>query len=370
MNDNENRKILNGKSNNILSLKVKSYNDDKINLINYISFAKMISSFGVVTLHINGGFWSYNISKKKKWIVQNLYETLFYYSVPFFVLCICATLLNFRERYGLYEYNKKRIIKVFVPLVGWTFILYFYKVYILKNIRKESFNYFSLWNYFFSSKLYPIYNSLHEFLKTYMLIPLFAYVEKSIKLRIYTYFFILLITQSIIPYLITLFANKMIYIYKINIGYMIYIFAGYIIHNHNFSRLSKKFIYILGIFSFFIHLLGTNILTFRYNRIITIHKGYLNLPCILYSCSFFIFIKNYSYLFYNIIDIKYINIIGSLTLGPFFIHLAVKETIDKFFKFDELINYSVLLSSFIIFSICLFISAILKKIPILKILVP
>ena len=74
MNDIENRKILNGKSNNILSLKVKSYNDDKINLINYISFAKMISSFGVVTLHINGGFWSYNISKKKKWIVQNLYD--------------------------------------------------------------------------------------------------------------------------------------------------------------------------------------------------------------------------------------------------------------------------------------------------------
>ena len=125
MNANENRKILNGKSNNILSLKVKSYNDDKINLINYISFAKMISSFGVVTLHINGGFWSYNISKKKKWIVQNLYETLFYYSVPFFVLCIGATLLNFRERYGLYEYNKKRIIKVFVPLVGWTFIIIF-----------------------------------------------------------------------------------------------------------------------------------------------------------------------------------------------------------------------------------------------------
>ena len=170
-----------------------------------------------------------------------------------------------------------------------------------------------------------------------MLIPLVAYVEKSIKLRIYTYFFfILLISQSIIPYLITLFANKMIYIYKINIGYMIYIFAGYIIHNHNFSGLSKKFIYILGIFPFFIHLLGTNILTFRYNRIITIHKGYLNLPCILHSCSFFIFIKNYSYLVYNIIDKKFINKIGSLTLGPFFMHLVVKETINKFFKFDKL----------------------------------
>ena len=204
-----------------------------------------------------------------------------------------------------------------------------------------------------------------------MLIPLVAYVENSNKLRIYTYcFFLLLITQSIIPYLINLFADKMIYIYKINVGYMIYIFARYIIHNYNFSRLSTKIIYILGILSFFINLLGTNILTFRYNRIIIIHKGYLNLPCILHSCSFFVFVKNYSYLVYNKIDKKYINKIGSLTLGPFFMHLVVIETFNKFFKFDNLIKFNVLLSSFIIFSICLVISSILKKIPILKILVP
>ena len=350
MDENENRIVLNGNNNNILSLKVNSHKINKNYLIDYISFAKIISSFGVVTLHINGGFWFYNVSKKKKWIIQNIYETLFYYSVPFFVLCIGATLLNFRERYGLYEYNKKRIIKVFVPLIGWTFVLYLYKVYILKNIKKESFNFVSLWNYFFSSKLYLIYSSLHIFLITYMLIPLVAYVENSNKLRIYTYcFFLLLITQSIIPYLINLFADKMIYIYKINVGYMIYIFAGYIIHNYNFSRLSTKIIYILGVLSFFIHLLGTNILTFRYNRIIIIHKGYLNLPCILHSCSFFVFVKNYSYLVYNKIDKKYINKIGSLTLGPFFMHLVVIETFNKFFKFDNLIKFNVLLISFIIF---------------------
>lgn len=110
MDENENRIVLNGNNNNILSLKVNSHKINKNNLIDYISFAKIISSFGVVTLHINGGFWFYNVSKKKKWIIQNIYETLFYYSVPFFVLCIGATLLNFRERYGLYEYNKKRII--------------------------------------------------------------------------------------------------------------------------------------------------------------------------------------------------------------------------------------------------------------------
>ena len=157
MDDNENIKISNINNHNNLSLKIKQNYADKNNLINYISFAKIISSFGVITLHMNNGFWHYNISKKKKWIIENLYETLFYYSVPFFVLCIGATLLNFGERYGLYEYNKKRIIKVFVPLIGWTFILYLYKVYILKNKSKECFILFLFGINIFIILLFEIY---------------------------------------------------------------------------------------------------------------------------------------------------------------------------------------------------------------------
>ena len=162
--------------------------DNINNTIDYISFSKIIACYGVISLHLNQ-FWSINLNNKNKWMISNIYESLFYYSVPFFVLCIGATLLNFNERYDLLEYNKKRLIKVFIPLIGWTFILYLYKVYILKNIKKENFDFTSLWNYFFMSKLYPIFDSLHIFLTTYMLIPILAFVEKSNRLY-FKYFFL------------------------------------------------------------------------------------------------------------------------------------------------------------------------------------
>ena len=354
--------------NNTLKLKEKWSNKQKI--IDYIFFAKIISSYGVVVLHLNH-FWRFSQKKKKKWISENIYETTFYYSVPFFVLCIGATLLDFNERYGLLEYNKKRIIKVFIPLLGWTSILYLYKVYILKNIPKIILNFSSIWNYFFSSKLYGIYDSLHIFLLTYMLIPLLAYIEKTQKIRIYTYyFFLLLSTQAFIPYIISLYGNKIVWIYKLNIGYLIYIFGGYIIQNYSFSFKAKIIIYMLGIFSFLIHLNGTKILTLRYKKIIILHKGYLNLPCILHSSSFFLFVKDNYYLITKIINKKYIQKIGSLTLGPFFMHLTVKETISKFIKIQKAISFNLLFHSLFIFSICIILSSILKKIPLLKILVP
>ena len=270
---------------NKLLIHEKKNKSNKNKILDYISFAKIIACYGVILLHLNN-IWSVNLTKKNKWMIANIYETFFYYSVPFFVLCIGATLLNFNERYGLLEYNIKRFIKVFIPLIGWTVILYLYKVYILKNIRKENFDLSSFLNYFFMSKLYPIFSSLHTFLVTYMLIPLLVYVEKNNKIKIYTYyFFILLITQAAIPYILQLCGNKIIFIYKVNIGYLIYAFAGYIIHNQHFSNKIKIIIYILGILSFFIHLIGTQILYFKYKKIKRIHKGYLNLPSILYSCA-------------------------------------------------------------------------------------
>ena len=204
-----------------------------------------------------------------------------------------------------------------------------------------------------------------------MLIPLLAYIDKAKKIRIYTYyFFFLLSTQAFIPYIISLFGNKIVWIYRLNIGYLIYIFGGYIIQNYSFSFKAKIIIYMLGIFSFLIHLNRTKILTFRYKKIITLHKGYLNLPCILHSSSFFLFVKEYYYLITKIINKKYINKIGALTLGPFFMHLTVRETISRFTKFQKLISFNLLFYSFFIFSICIIISSILRKIPLLKILVP
>lgn len=365
---NEKTKENNIQERNILIWNKKINNNQKI--LDYISFAKIISSYGVIALHLNG-FWKCNLSNPNQWIIENIYETVFYYSVPIFVLCIGATLLDFNERYGLLEYNKKRILKVFIPLIGWTIILYLYKAFILKNIKKISLDFVSIWNFFFNSNIYTIFNSLHIFLLTYMLIPLLSFVEKSNKIRIYTYyFFLLLLTQSIIPYFFSLFGNKLVWIYNLNIGYLIYIFAGYIIHNYSFSTIVKIKIYILGIFSFFIHLFGTMILTFKYRKIIQLHKGYLNLPGIIHSCSLFLFIKEYSYLVNKLINKKYINKIGSLTLGPFFMHLVINETILKFPKLEGLINFNLLFHSLVIFSICIIFSYILKKIPILKLLVP
>ena len=368
---------LNTKKEKVLILETNNlpkYNKKKPRntMLEYISVAKILASFSVVMLHTNGVFWIFNYENYKTyWISANIIESIFYFAVPFFVLCIGATLLDFNEKYGIKKYYYKRIKKVVLPLIYWNIILYIFKVYIIKDMNKEKINIIYLWNLYYNHKIYSIFGSFHTFLLSYMMIPLLAYVEKAKKIKVYSYCFItLLITQALFPYLISLFEPRLIWIYNIKIGYIIYIFAGYIIENYRFEMKWKLIIYLLGISSLLVHIFGTKILTLRYKRIIGLHKGYLNLPCIIYSCSLFLLLKEYNYLLLKIINRKIINKIGTLTIGPFFMHLPIIDIYKKYFKVNSFSLKYRLFGGFFIYFICLIITFILKKIPLIKYIVP
>ena len=186
--------------------KKNNFQNQKIKILDYIAIAKIISAFSVVILHTNGKFWyfDYNIYKQY-WISANAIESIFYFAVPVFILCVGATLLDFNEKYGLKEYYYKRFVKVVLPLISWNIILYFYRVYFLKNFNKQQLNFINIWNLFYKCKIYFIFHSFHHFILVYMVIPLIAYVDKSKKIKIYSYCFIaLILTQSLIPYLINM----------------------------------------------------------------------------------------------------------------------------------------------------------------------
>ena len=142
-----------------------------------------------------------------------------------FVLCIGATLLDFTEKYGLIKYWYRRFIKLVLPLISWNIILYFYSVYFLKNLPNERLTFDKIWDLYFLNKINSIFGSFRSFLLTYMIIPLLAYVDKTKKIKTYTYCFItLIITQSLIPYLINMFRPNLSWPYTFN-PYISFIFS-------------------------------------------------------------------------------------------------------------------------------------------------
>ena len=346
--------------------KLKSYK--KINIYTYISFIKIISSFLVILKHTNRNYWIFN----QYWISTNIICSFCMCAVPLFSLCIGATLLDFNDKYNIKEFWKRRIKKLVVPIICWNIIYYFYRVYVVKNIKKPKLNFIGIYNLYFRSELYPIINSLRVFIFGYMIIPLIAYVNKSNKIQIYTYCFLLLfINQSFIPYLYKYFPQyNLRWPYNNNSGYIIYLFAGYIIHNYNLGFIFKLFIYLSGIIGLLLRLIISHYLTMKYKRPDSTEINYVGLPIVIYSCAVFLFIKeNLVFLVKNQRS-KYINFIGSLSMGPFFLHYILIWGLPLLFNYNELsINFR-FFGAFIISFISFFITYLIKKIPILKYLTP
>lgn len=362
----------------ITNEEIKRFAKTEINEINikskqkgilaYISLVKILSAFLVILKHTNRFYWEFN----DYWISNNILSSFCMCAVPLFHLCIGATLLNYNERYDIKEYWKRRFNKVIIPIIGWNIVYYFYRVYFLKDFKLAKINLISLYELYFNNQLYPIIASLRTFIFGYMIIPLIAHVPKINKIPVYTYCFIaLLINQSIIPYCFTFIRNHQLnWPYNYNTGLIIYVFAGFIIHNQKFGKKFKFFIYMSGNIGLFMRLYIAHYLTLKYKKVDRTQINYQNLPIVLYSCSVFLFIKeNYIHLL-RIININYINKIGSLSMGPFFLHYMIIWGFHHLYNMNEnTFNYR-FFGAFIITMICFVITWIIKKIPLIRYLTP
>ena len=353
--------------NNVIKNEVNIKSAQKT-ILAYISLVKIISAFLVILKHTNRFYWVFN----DYWVSNNIMSSFCMCAVPLFSLCIGATLLNYNERYNIKEYWKRRFNKVIVPIIGWNIIYYFYRVYFLKDYKIPEKNLLNFYKLYFNNQLYPIIGSLRIFIYGYMIIPLIAYVPEINKMHVYTYCFMaLLINQSLIPYFLRFIRNNRInWPYNYDTGYIIYVFAGYIIHNHKFDKKVKLFIYISGNVGLFMRLYIAHYLTFKHKKVDRTQIIYQNLPIVFYSCSVFLFIKeNYIHLL-RIININYINKIGSLSMGPFFLHYMIIWGFHHLYNMNEnTFNYR-FFGAFIISIICFMITWIIKKIPLIRYLTP
>lgn len=115
------------------------------------------------------------------------------------------------------------------------------------------------------------------------------------------------------------------------------------------------------------HIIGTYNLSYAANEIVYTYKGYTNVPCVLYSISIFVFIKNKAN---KIKKQKIIDNIGKHTFSIYLMHWYFIRIITGFFDFDiNSLLYRIVLPICIV-CLCIIVSYILRKIPIINKIVP
>ena len=339
--------------------------------IDYLYFIQTIACFAVVFLHTNGCFWNFSATGRY-WKTANVIETFFYFAVPFFFMISGITLMDYGDRYSLKEYLLKRFNKTFVPFFVWSFIGLAYALLTHRfSVGDISFKF--IVDGFINTKFTTVYWFFIPLFSVYLCIPLFAMTHKEKRKELFLYLIIIgLIFNVTVP-----FVNKFVGVNNLSdlrpgvvAGYLIWPVIGYYIHNYPPKKVIKIVLILLSIAGFCIHLFGTYYYSMRDGGVNSFFKGYNALPCVMYSVGMFLILKDLGLLIAKTKVIRVFKFIAGYTFPIYLMHWYMHDAAIRLFDIDNRSIYYRLSAPFAIVLATIGITWIIRKIPILKRIVP
>lgn len=92
----------------------------------YIDTLRALATVAVIIIHVSSPLINMTYLKQMdNWWIGNIFSSIVRFAVPMFLMLSGATLLS--KTYSLSEFYKKRLIRVFVPLVFWIFVYWVFR---------------------------------------------------------------------------------------------------------------------------------------------------------------------------------------------------------------------------------------------------
>ena len=338
----------------------------------YIDVLNILAMICVVAMHCNGIVHGY--STDRSWTTSLLIEVICFWALPVFLMITGATLMNYRKKYDTKTFFRKRVIKVVVPFVFWATVMIIWK-YINGALEIEHFTIKEILNIIFSNGEESTYYFIFLILGVYLTMPVISHLaDEKYRNTLWYAVAVLFVTQSVLPVVLEMFGIT----YNGNLsllfnGYLIFIFLGYLLSTT--EKLNKKYmriIYCLGIISVIFRYILIYYFSTKNGTLDRRLFGYTQFHSVFLASAVFIFFKNMNFITIEENN-KVSNILANMSGCSFGIYLIHKIVIYYEVTLLELSIYSWqwrtigVITTYII-SLC--IVYLLKKIPIVKRIVP
>lgn len=339
--------------------------------IAYLDLLNIIAIISVIAMHCNGIV--HGNPNIRAWNTSLIVECICYFAVPMFFMISGANLMKYRERYNTKEFFKKRCLKVLIPFIAWAIIMFIFKIFITKSISIETINTpINFLNAFFSNKEEATYYFMFEILGIYLVMPLLSLLakdeyKKTLWLIVGLYF----VFNATLPNLFALVGIKWYTGFGMPLsGYEIYVILGYLLSKEELDNKWKILIYVGAVFGILYRYITTFILSKSAGQVIKTTWGYSSWHCMLLTVSVFIIIKDLKIEEINDTAKTIMAKIAQCSFGIYLIHMIVKACYIKVFNINTLSWYFRTFGVLGIYIISLVGVMLMKKIPILRKILP
>lgn len=348
--------------------------------IMYIDILRIIAVFSVVLLHVSAPFVAdMNANGIKWWWMGNIIDSATRWSVPVLIIISGKLMLDNDREEEILPFLKRRLIKIIIPLVFWSFI-YMARTNQL-TIDRDGLFILSFFKRLYLGKVHIHLWYPYMIVGLYLITPIIKPYVNNVKKNNLMYFIVIwFISNGIIGFSEKFTGYKLAFnlnFFHWSLGYFV---LGFILSKYNLSKKQKNAIYILGFLGLVATVYLTYILTKDNNGIIIDHMYSYYAPNVIFTAiAVFVLIRdiNWQRIIKDNNMIK--NIISSLSktsFGVYLVHLLVLNIISsgdigisiKASSFNLIIGIP--LVSIMTFIISHFAVKILQKIPLLNIVLP
>lgn len=336
--------------------------------IEYISVLNVVSAIAVVILHSNGIFWTF--SNERYWFRSNIIECVMYFAVPIFFMVIGVTLIDYRENYSTKEYFIRRINKTVIPFASWSLIGVFWRIHFYPDFR-TNLSIKTVLEGIVNTKVISIYWFFTALFGIYLILPVLGAIEKGYRIKIYAYIVVIyLVLNTLFPLLANIVGFQLETVEFPIEGYVIYVLIGYLLHNCELKRKDRVIIYGMAVVGLLLHAIGTYNLSVEQGSIVQTYKGYLNLPCYMYSVGIFVFTKEVV----SRVKLKsfflFFSKMSNYTFGIYLIHWYILDLIKRYGNVNVKSLYYIFGAPIIVIPICIILVWLIRKIPLVRRIVP
>ncbi len=330
----------------------------------YLNILNIVACIAVVYLHCNGIV--HKFTNTLAWKEALIIEVICYFAVPIFVMITGATLLNYREKYGTKTFFKKRFLKVVIPYIAWSYIYYI--------IYRDTINPVGFIKELMNGSIEPIFWFFPMIIFIYMTIPILSVlVKEKYEKEIFYIILCILLFQSIISPMCNILNIQYPVVFSYmngGFGYIIFVFLGYLLAHKDFKKYSK-IIYILTILCWGIRYFYTCYYSIHENFINKDLFNYLGIISVIPAIAVFMLVKNIKWdLIISFKIEKVIKFLSTCSFGVYLIHIVLKSKLTHMFHLDTYALSYRLIFPLLLYLLCIIIIFFIKKIPILKKIVP
>ena len=338
----------------------------------YITFVIVVSAFAVLTLHTNNCFWWYT-GKEDYWFSANIIECVFYFAVPLFFMVSGITLMDFFDRYTMKAYFSKRFMKTMLPFLVWSIVAIGIDLYVGKRMW-SNIDLRTIFQDITGNRVISIYWFFGALFVLYLCMPLFAAVEKSKRKLVFSYLVIMAFVFNIFfPFLKKVFSSDLNTFFHIPVlvSYFIWPLLGWLLHNSEIKKWQKVIIHVLGLFGLLLHICGSYVLSIETNHVVGTFKGYENVPSVLYAISIFVMLKDVgTWIMKKEKLSRFVKMLGRYAFEIYLLQFILLDLAGTIPAIDRTSLVYRLGGPFVMIPIIMIFTWVVRKIPVLKNIVP